>query len=408
MRGVSDSGPLVVIECGVAATRAALIEDGTARRFWFGPARGDEARDQAPTAGRRFAARVTSVDRGLAAAFLDIGDGLDAYLSVNGKNRAHLVEGALVATVVKSPPRQGKGAVLKWLGAPPPDCAGPGRLGPVDDAALEALRALDETGSEDAQGRMARPARIVIDDGAARAVLAAAAPDRAVFHDALCDALFETHGAEAALEEAFARVVPLRGGGRITIDETEALTAIDVDTGALKAASPARLREKIALAAADEVMRQARLRDIGGHVVADFPAIGAPAARARFAGHLKSALAALPGAGAAGFSKSGLYSFTLPHRAQSLMERFTEPAPADPAPGRRFTLDWRAKSAIRALEHRLRAAPSARPRLAAAVDLGAYLDQKSEWTVRLAERYGARFAIVASPQLEERGFDLSE
>lgn len=389
---------LLIIECGVAASRAALIENGSVARFWFGPARGDERRDQAPAAGRRFAGRVRTVNRGLGAAFIDIGDGLDAYLSVNGKNEAHLIEGALVRVTVKAPPRQGKGALLKWSAAPlPPDCDAPGRLGPFDDAALEAAQAIGEGADQ-----------IIIDNGAARAALAAALPERDVRHEAHGAALFEAHGAEAALEEAFARVVRLPGGGRIIIDEAEALTAIDADTGALKAASPVRLREKIAFAAADEAMWQVRLRDIGGHVVADFPAIGAPRARARFAAHLKDALAAIPGAGASGFSKSGLFSFTAPHRAQSLMERFTEPAPADPAPGRRFTLDWRAKSALRALEHRLSAAPSAGCRLKVSVDLGAYLDQNPVWTARLGERCGARFEISADAGLEERSYDLSE
>ena len=392
------SAPLVIIECGVAATRAALIENGAVARFWFGPARGDERRDQAPMAGRRFAGRVRTVDRALNAAFIDIGDGLDAYLSVNGKNEAHLVDGALVNVTVKASPRQDKGALLKWSGAPlPPDCDAPGRLPPFDDAALEAARAIGEGADH-----------VIIDDGAARAALAAALPEREVRHESHSVALFEAHGAEAALEEAFSRAVLLRGGGRIIIDEAEALTAIDVDTGALKAASPVRLREKVAFAAAGEIMRQLRLRDIGGHVAADFPAIGAPGPRARFADHLKAALASLPGAGASGFSKSGLFSFTLPHRAQSLMERFTEPAPADPIAGRRFTLDWRTKSALRALEHRLRAAPSAQCRLEVSVDLGDYLDQNPVWTARLAERYGARFEVTPDAGLEERSYDLSE
>lgn len=396
------SAPLVIIECGVAVTRAALIENGIVTRFWFGPARGDERRDETPMAGRRFAGRVRAVDRALAAAFLDIGDGRDAYLSVNGKNEADLVEGAFVNVAVKAPPRQDKGALLKWQGAPlPPDCDAPGRLPPFDDAALEAARALDDKGGKGA-------GRIIIDDGAARAALAAALPDADIQHEPHSVALFEAHGAEAALEEVFARAVPLPGGGRVTIDEAEALTAIDVDTGALKAASPVRLREKVAFAAADEIMRQLRLREIGGHVVTDFPAIGAPGPRARFAAHLKAALSSLPGAGASSFSKSGLFSFTLPHRAQSLMERFSEPAPADPVAGRRFTLDWRAKSALRALEHRLRAGPSARCRLKVSVDLGAYLDQNPVWIARLGERYGARFEITPGAGLEERSYDLSE
>lgn len=340
---------------------------------------------------------MKTVNRSLNAAFVDIGDGLDGYISINGKNEAHLVEGALVISVVKAPPRQGKGAVLKFVDEPLDGVDTPGRLGPFDDAALEAVHVLG-----------GGAARILIDDGAAQATLAAVLPEISIKHEAHFEALFEAHGAEAALEQAFERVVHLQSGGRIVIDEGEALTAIDVDTGALRAASPARLREKIAFAAADEIMRQIPLRNIGGHVVVDFPPISPPPVRARFAEHLAQAAERVPGLGARSFSKSGLFSFTAPHKAQSFMERFTEVAAAEPTPGRRFTLGWRAKSAVRALEHRLRTAPSVRCRLRVALDLDAYLKDKSAWTGRLSERYGARFEIEADERLKEREFELSE
>lgn len=396
---------LLVIECGVAATRAALVEDDIVRRFWFGPARGEEKSDQSPIAGRRFAARVRSVDRSLKAAFLDIGDGLDAYISINGKNESHLVEGAMIAAAVKSPPRQGKGAVLKWLDEPLGDVDAPssgiGRLGPFIDPTLEAVRVIGN-------GFGQNEGRIIVDDGEARATLTAALPEADIQHEAHFEALFETYGAEAALEQAFERIVSLPGGGRIVIDEGEALTAIDVDTGALRAASPSRLREKVAFAATDEIIRQIQLRNIGGHVVVDFPPISAPPVRVRFAEYLAQAMERLPGAGGFSFSKSGLFSFTTPHKAQSLMEQFTEVAHTEPTPGRRFTLDWRAKSAVRGLEHRLRAAPSARCRLEVGLDLGAYLTQNSLWTERLRGLYGARFEVITEERLEERGFELSE
>lgn len=389
---------VLVIEAGVAVTRAALIENDAAARFWFGPARGDEARDAAPMAGRRFAGRVRKLDRALNAAFIDVGDGRDAFLALGKTASPPLSEGALVAVAVKSPPRQTKGAVLKRLKSPVAiDRKTPGRLGPIEDAALEAVKAV---------GGGAKS--IIVDDGEAFRALTAARLDAEIVYEPHCDALFETHGAESALEDAFAQVVPLSGGGRLIIDETQALTAIDVDTGGLSASSPVRLRERIAVAAAYEAVRQVRLRDIGGHVVIDFPSISNKPARARFAEHLQKATASLESAGAFGFAKSGLYSFATPHSAQSLTERFTEAAPSDPVSGRRFTLDWRAKSALRTLEHRLRAAPRARCLLAAGRELAHFLQAQKTWTERLQMRYGARFTIAASKKLEDRSFDLSE
>ena len=387
----------LIIECGVAATRAALIENDETVQFWFGPARGDEGEDVKPRAGRRFAGRVLVIDRSLNAAFVDVGDGLDAYLPLNKKIEPHVTEGALIGVAVKSPPRQGKGAVLKYLDDIDLDRDAPGRLPPFHDAAIEAVIAIGEGANE-----------IIIDDGRASAVLKASGVKADISHEQHSVALFEAHDAESALETAFDRYAPLKGGGNLVIDEVQALTAIDVDTGGLTASSPVRLREKIAIAAAYESVRQIRLRNIGGHVVIDFPSISGKAARTRFNEQLRQVMARIDGAGAFSFSKSGLFSFTAPHQAQSVQERFTDVAPAAPSPGRRFTLDWQAKSAIRSLEHRLRAAPRAVLRLRLGLPLNDYMKARAIWFDRLRDQYGARFEIVADNKMEERSFDVSE
>jgi Ribonuclease G/E len=201
--------------------------------------------------------------------------------------------------------------------------------------------------------------------------------------------------------------VALPGGGRLFIDETQALTAIDVDTGGLGASSPARLREKIAVAAAGEAVRQISLRNIGGHIVIDFPDISNEASRKRFGEHLRKVMARLAGAGAASFSKSGLYSFTAPHSALSLLDRFTEQGAADPVAGRCFTVEAKAKAAIGALERRLRAAPSARYRLFVGGEIEHYLAARPHWRERLAGRFGARFQIAGGKECGGRDHDLT-
>jgi ribonuclease G len=83
--------------------------------------------------------------------------------------------------------------------------------------------------------------------------------------------LFEHHGITRDLNMAQERVVPLRSGGSIVIDEAEALCAIDVNTG--KFTGKKRLADTVLqtnLEAVAEVARQLRLRDIGGVVVIDF------------------------------------------------------------------------------------------------------------------------------------------
>ena len=83
--------------------------------------------------------------------------------------------------------------------------------------------------------------------------------------------LFSRYNVEQQIEGIYSRTVPLHGGGSIVIDPTEALTAIDVNSG--KASHGASHEESIFavnIQAAAEVARQLRLRDIGGLVVVDF------------------------------------------------------------------------------------------------------------------------------------------
>ncbi|HIE11781.1 MAG TPA: Rne/Rng family ribonuclease [Kiritimatiellae bacterium] len=83
--------------------------------------------------------------------------------------------------------------------------------------------------------------------------------------------IFEHFDVERQLEHAFRRRVWLKSGGYITVDETEALVAIDVNTGRHKSSSPAEdVMLTVNLEAVEEIARQLRLRNIGGLVVVDF------------------------------------------------------------------------------------------------------------------------------------------
>lgn len=83
--------------------------------------------------------------------------------------------------------------------------------------------------------------------------------------------IFEHFDIERQLENAFSRKVWLKGGGYIILDETEALVAIDVNTGRHKGATNQEDSIlQVNVEAADEVARQLRLRNIGGLVVIDF------------------------------------------------------------------------------------------------------------------------------------------
>ena len=106
--------------------------------------------------------------------------------------------------------------------------------------------------------------------------------------------LFERFGVEAEIENALKSRVALPSGGSIVLHQTEALVAIDVNTGRFvgqEGARGDRLRPN--LEAAPEVARQIRLRDLGGLVVVDFIDMEDP-------GHRQIALRALRGGDGAG------------------------------------------------------------------------------------------------------------
>jgi Ribonuclease G/E len=93
---------------------------------------------------------------------------------------------------------------------------------------------------------------------------------------------------DAAIDEALARTVPLRGGGRLTIERTAALTAIDVDSGARKGGGDLFARD-LNMEAAREAVRQLILRSQGGLAAIDFVSMRAGAHRKAVEAVLKEA-----------------------------------------------------------------------------------------------------------------------
>ncbi|HKJ89641.1 MAG TPA: Rne/Rng family ribonuclease [Oceanipulchritudo sp.] len=84
--------------------------------------------------------------------------------------------------------------------------------------------------------------------------------------------IFERFNIERQIEQTFLRRVPLSSGGEIVIEETEALVAIDVNTGSHKQQKDNNnsFILQVNLEAAEEAARQIRLRNIGGLIILDF------------------------------------------------------------------------------------------------------------------------------------------
>jgi len=84
--------------------------------------------------------------------------------------------------------------------------------------------------------------------------------------------IFERFNIERQIEQTFQRKVPLPSGGEVIIDETEALIAIDVNTGSHrnKGGDEKNVIYAVNLEAAAEIARQIRLRNLGGLIIIDF------------------------------------------------------------------------------------------------------------------------------------------
>jgi ribonuclease E len=94
--------------------------------------------------------------------------------------------------------------------------------------------------------------------------------DRLVLEEGL-EPLFHRCGIETEISNIQNKRVPLANGGSLVIDQTEALVAIDVNSGQFRQENDAEENAyQMNLAAAKEVARQLRLRDLGGVIVIDF------------------------------------------------------------------------------------------------------------------------------------------
>lgn len=82
--------------------------------------------------------------------------------------------------------------------------------------------------------------------------------------------LFHRHGIEAEIDKLHSKTVPLPCGGSLVIEQTEALVAIDVNSGRYRVSDSAEeTAYRVNLEAVDEIARQLRLRDLGGLIILD-------------------------------------------------------------------------------------------------------------------------------------------
>jgi len=141
--------------------------------------------------------------------------------------------------------------------------------------------------------------------------------------------LFEKYGINEEIEKALKRRVWLQCGGYIVIDQLEALTAIDVNTG--KYVGSERLEETVFrtnMEAAEEIARQLRLRDIGGIIIIDFIDMEEYKHREQVVAALERAMARdRTKATVLGVTQLGLVAMTRKKGRRSLQALLTRPCP---------------------------------------------------------------------------------
>ena len=143
--------------------------------------------------------------------------------------------------------------------------------------------------------------------------------------------IFDEYGVQAEIDKALRSKVWLKSGGYIVVNHTEALVAIDVNTGRYVGKRTGRLEDTIVktnLEAAKEIVRQIRLRDLGGIIVLDFIDMEERKNRQRVYQSLEQELRKdRSPSKAVQVSEFGLIVVTRKRAKQSLERQLTEPCP---------------------------------------------------------------------------------
>jgi len=164
--------------------------------------------------------------------------------------------------------------------------------------------------------------------------------------------LFHSHGVEQDFEKIFARRIELPSGGSIVIEQTEALVAIDVNSGRTReeGAEFEDIALKTNLEATPEIARQIRLRDLGGIIVLDYIDMMRAGSRRAVERATREALKADRARAKIGrISQFGLLELTRQRLGPGLSKLVYDPCPRCRGSGRRRNASSRAQAIMRRL-----------------------------------------------------------
>ena len=221
--------------------------------------------------------------------------------------------------------------------------------------------------------------------------------------------IFEQHGIEEEIQRALERKVTLKSGGHLIIDQTEAMTTIDVNTGAF--VGHRTLEDTIVktnLEAAAVIARQLRLRNLGGIIIIDFidmteedhkQVVLQVLQQALVRDHAKTQVTAV--------SALGLVEMTRKRTRESLEHVLCEPCPTCQGRGSLKTPETVSYEVFREIQRLSRHSEAGELRVLAAQDVvDLLLDEESGDLAELQSRVGKSIKLQAEALYNQEQFDV--
>jgi len=221
--------------------------------------------------------------------------------------------------------------------------------------------------------------------------------------------IFELHGIEDEIQRALERQVPLKSGGHLILDQTEAMTTIDVNTGAY--VGHRNLEETILktnLEAAEAIARQLRLRNLGGIIIIDFIDMDDEEHKQRVLQTLQQALAHDHAkTQVTGLSALGLVEMTRKRTRESLEHVLCEPCPSCAGRGSLKTAETVCYSLFREILRVTRQFDVQELRVLAAQDVvDLLLDEESAGLAEVEAQIGKPVRLQAETLYVQEQFDV--
>ena len=221
--------------------------------------------------------------------------------------------------------------------------------------------------------------------------------------------LFDLYGVEDEIEKALARRVDLKSGGYLIIDQTEALTTIDVNTGGFVGGRNFDdTIFKTNLEAAQVIARQLRLRNLGGIIIIDFIDMDNEEHKNAVLNEFRKALARdRTRMTVNGFTQLGLVEMTRKRTRESLAHVLCEPCPVCQGRGELKTAQTACYQVLRELLREARQFDAREFRILASqqvIDL--FLDEESQSLAMLSDFIGKPVSLQVESQYNQEQFDI--